>query len=259
MTAIANIVLARTYPHPHTRSSPVEEVAQTLAEEQRVIDSISLYISATSVQNNAIEIEYPATIFVGIKTTHTNTGAKYGETQYIWTSNTDFEFTKECEFHAIELPKISHLLQNPDVLKDDGFSICVHIASPVATRPSFTMPNEVTIPRRIIDSLASLVDSTTGDVKFLCLEHVLMPISPNPFGEDSGVLGEKILGETHHLVSRKRVLYAHSEILKASGDYFRGLLTGGFAESSDARRLDSNHVSIIVDDASFETVYWMLK
>ena len=59
-------------------------------------------------------------------------------------------------------------------------------------------------------------------------------------------------------LSRKRVLYAHSDILKTRGEYFNDLLMGGFSESEAARRNEARHTTILVDDAGFETVYWML-
>jgi hypothetical protein len=36
-------------------------------------------------------------------------------------------------------------------------------------------------------------------------------------------------------------------------------LTGEFEEAEKARRGDSRHVTVLIDDAEFETVYWLLK
>lgn len=52
--------------------------------------------------------------------------------------------------------------------------------------------------------------------------------------------------------SRKRILYAHSEILEEKSEYFKDLLASGFSETQ-------RYNTIIVDDASFSTLYWILQ
>jgi hypothetical protein len=142
------------------------------------------------------------------------------------------------------------LLAIPELAAQDAFCICVQISTPQASRPSFTLPKQVIIPKSLINGLKSLVDSTTGDVKLLCLQHTVR--SP-----DLVVRGE--VDQSTQPLSRKRVLYAHSDILKEACGYFHDLLTGEFEEAEKARRGDSRHVTVLIDDAEFETVYWLLK
>jgi len=136
-------------------------------------------------------------------------------------------------------------LEKKEVEMADEFSLCIQIGSPARNGPGFGLPDQLILPQSVIEGLKGLVDSPTGDVRFVCLEHV--PVSSE--GEDGKA----------QTMSRKRVLYAHSDVLKARGDYFKDLLTGGFAESEVARRAETRYTTILVDDAGFDTVYWMLR
>ena len=235
----------------------MEEIAQTLADESKVIDTLSLYIAAQSLDSQSIDCIYPATIFVGIKALHTNIGARYAETRWFWHTSSDWDFSADNEYWETQLPKLSELLEYPDIKEHDGLVLCVHIASPASTRPFFTLPDQIIVPKRVINSLNGLVDSQTGDVKFVCLEHVTQPDEVRD--ADDKDKGNGKISTSTHIVSRKRVLYAHSEVLTATGDYFHDLVTGGFSEAEGARRSDSRYTTILVDDAGFKTVYSMLR
>lgn len=145
----------------------------------------------------------------------------------------------------MELPKLSGLLEKKEVDLADEFMICIQIGSPARNGPGFGLPDQLVLPQSVIEGLRGLVDSPTGDVRFVCLEHVPVPSE-----------GEEGKAQT---MSRRRVLYAHSDVLKARGDYFKDLLTGGFAESEVARRGETRYTTILVHDAGFDTVYWMLR
>lgn len=108
----------------------------------------------------------------------------------------------------------------------------------------WAQPGEVTVPRDVMAGLEQLLDSPSGDVQFVCLEHARAPTSGSDYG------GEGV----EKLVSRKRVIYAHSEILKARSTYFKMLLDGGFKETEGQTRR-----TITVDDAGYDTVYWLLR
>jgi hypothetical protein len=117
----------------------------------------------------------------------------------------------------------------------------------------------VYVPPSMISGLANLIDSKSGDMHFVCLEHSSFPVDAH--AADVGL--EEALGKSERspnpMLSRKRALYAHSEILRARSEYFKTLLGGEFAEMEHARSSESKHITIVVDDASFNTVYWMLK
>lgn len=107
------------------------------------------------------------------------------------------------------------------------------------------------------DGLASLLDSsTTADVRFLCFEHEAPPTPsslPSPPSRTSSSSTVSSLCRNSTL-SRPRILYAHSAILSHRSDYFLNLLLAGFQETSQA----NSTATIVIDDADFSTVYWML-
>jgi hypothetical protein len=243
---------ARTIPLPHSPKSLIGDIATTFDNEGAQIDTLSLYIAALSLDAAAFDVNYPARIFVGIKALHTPTGSRYAETKYVWQTTAEWEFTPTSEFWEAKLPKLSELLEHPELEADDGFCLCVDISSPLDEKPRFSLPDEIKVPRTIVDGLKGLVDSATGDVKFVCLEHTIVPV------EEEEDASEEDKGKKR-LLSRKRMLYAHSEILKAACDYFNDLLTGDFSEADRVRRGDSRCLTVLVDDAGFETVYWMLR
>lgn len=158
----------------------------------------------------------------------------------MWHTSLDHEFSKDSEFAAVALPPLEELSQMSPISGDDGFTLCVQLSSPAHQKPDFTPPNQVVAPISLIQSLAGLLDSTSGDVQFVCLEHCRRS------GDGEG---------TEETVSRKRIIYAHSEILKIRSDYFKSLLAGGFKEVEGR----GGKVTVLVDDADFDTVYWLLQ
>jgi len=245
-------ISARTIPHPHSPKSTILEIAETTGTASPEQQTLSLYIAALSLENQILEYSYTASIFVGIKPVDTAAGSRFAETKWVWTTSAEWDFSKETEFWEVQLPLLSTFLERADIAEADSFSLCVQIGSPVSCKPSFSLPDQLVVPRSIIDGIAGLVDSTTGDVRFVCLEHTQVHQTPLD-NADGGSKGKM------QTVSRKRVLNAHSDVLKARGEYFGDLLNGGFSESEIARRGDGRHTTILVDDAGFETVYWMLK
>ena len=172
----------------------------------------------------------------------------------MWQGAVEYDFSPDAEYCEVELPKLSELLDMPDLRADDGFALCVNIASPQLEQPTFHLPSHINVPRSTIEGLTSLIDSTSGDVKFVCLEHSV-PDSNETDGEDS----DDGSSSRPRALSRKRVLYAHSEIVKAACDFFHDLLTGDFQEAERVRRGDSRRTTIVIDDAGFQTVYWLLR
>lgn len=225
----------------------------TLATENKCIDTLSLYIAALSLDSGPTEIRYPASLFVGIRPIYNHADWPAGSSYY-WTTSTEWEFTPHNEFWEVQLPKMSHLLSDPRLRDQDGFTLCIEIATPEAIGPAFSRPDKIEVDSALINGLRSLVDSTTGDVAFMCLEHDC-PCTPTSEGD------EEVAEETARplTVSRKRVIYAHSEILKSASDFFHALLTGEFEEAGRARRGEARHTPIMVDDADFKAVYWVLR
>jgi hypothetical protein len=152
----------------------------------------------------------------------------------MWQTSLEHDFTGESDFAAVPIPPLEDLLEMAPIAVDNGFTLCVQIGSPADFQPGFTRPEKVVAPISISSSLADLLDSASGDVHFVCLEH---------FERDEEFL------------SRKRVIHAHSEILKARSDYFKSLLAAGFKEVEGR----GGKVTIVVEDADFVTMYWLLQ
>lgn len=196
-------------------------IGRTISPDPVDLDpTLSLYITSPTLESAPPEYTFSSAIFVGLRPSHPNIGQRHSHTRWIWHTSAEHEFTKEAEYAAIALPPI-------DVEKQDGLTLCVQIGSP-SQKPTFTTPGEVVTPISLLEGLGALLDSATGDVQFVCLQHV--------DGE-----------------ARKRTIYAHSEILRARSEYFKSLLSGGFKET------ESKRVTIVVDDADFDTVYWLLQ
>lgn len=150
---------------------------------------------------------------------------------------------------------MSELCNNAGLREEDGFTLCIEIATPDTLGPSFSRPDKIEVDTNLINGLRSLIDSATGDVAFVCLEHLTPSVSTEADNPEEGA--DK---QAQRLpLSRKRILYAHSDILKSASEFFFALLTGDFEEAGRARRGESRHTPIIVDDADFEAVYWVLR
>jgi hypothetical protein len=148
-------------------------------------------------------------------------------------------------------------MSNPSLEKSNSFSICVMINTGDDTRPGILPPYRISVSGDLISSLGDLLDAKSGDVRFVCLEHEM---EEPTLDDDLSPLEARLPGARSkmHTRSRKRILHAHSQILKGRSEYFRSMLDGEFAESETARRSDGV-TTIMVDDASFQTVYWMLR
>ena len=62
-----------------------------------------------------------------------------------------------------------------------------------------------------------------------------------------------------YTTARKRIIYAHSDILIRRSDYFATMLASSFAENSAISTGERKLYTIVVEDADFETIYWLLK
>lgn len=108
--------------------------------------------------------------------------------------------------------------------------------------------------------------SDTGDVQFICLEKATreysqVPVSPTP-PNTANSESQHSSTSSHSLsapriTARKRVIYAHSDILRHRSDYFASMLSSAFAETvpSGERKIHT----VVVEEADFVTIYWLLK
>ncbi|EAU84666.2 hypothetical protein CC1G_00185 [Coprinopsis cinerea okayama7 len=166
------------------------------------------------------------------------------------------------------LPSLSDLLRNERIRETDSFVICLQIHSP--SGPSIPQqPATCYVPRDLLDGLEASLDNPitdTGDVKFICLERLVEGDEP-PLSASTSSMSRQTsssLGSPRHPFSsqataRKRVIYAHSDILVRRSEYFATMLSSSFSETSSTVPGERKIHTIVVEEADFETIYWLLK
>lgn len=177
-------------------------------------------------------------------------------------------------------------MENPLILAQDAFTLLIQIQMPHAPPSQPLPPGLQLIPTDILDGLLSSLDNKhTGDVKFVCLEYGgeedPRPLLAERAGQVDNMTGSGTLRRTRSRstsgstiqdisVYRKRILYAHSDILRARSEYFRDLLD--FQESTSVpsrlgQRLGSGSGgvgnerkvhTIHCHETDFQTIYWTL-
>ncbi|KIM29080.1 hypothetical protein M408DRAFT_329095 [Serendipita vermifera MAFF 305830] len=226
--------------------------------------STTLSLCLTSLQLDYDQTcEIATTIMVGIKANTDFVGQRGARAEWVWEFWDDFVFRKGSEFWECNLPALPTLLDNPRISASDSFTLSIQLHTPVG--PHFPQqPAAYYVPKDLLDGLeASLDNSNTGDVQFVCLERfsppsqmgmesATTPISPSTPTSSSGLPPP---------MARKRVIYAHSDILTRRSEYFSTLISSSFRESSSALDRERGRMmhTIVVEDADFVTVYWLLK
>lgn len=125
-----------------------------------------------------------------------------------------------------------------------------------------SLPTVVRLPygvdNRVVD---------TGDVQFVCLERrdeqdpqlEQEPPTPSTAGPSSHA------SSTSHApgqqtVARKRIIWAHADILTRRSEYFATMFGSSFLENTAPLHPGERKVySVIVEEADFITIYWLLK
>lgn len=209
------------------------------------------------------DYEHSASVMVAIKCPDDRSGERGSRSEWVWELWAhDFLFRRESEFWHCELPSVSTLLQNPRVSSNDSFVVCIQIHTP--NGPIFPLqPSAYYVPRELLEGLeASLDNPNTGDVMFVCLERVSpLPGSPSPSiasQYSTSFSSQSIYRSSREYSARKRVIWAHADILIQRSEYFATMLSSSFAESAtgpSGRKI----YTITVEEADFITVYWLLK
>lgn len=228
---------------PSASSSPANEKAK---------QDLYLQIWRRDELENLVDLTTPVHIFLGVTHCTPNAGHRYAQTRYVWSKTLEHNFHNESIMHFV-LPLLSILLEDAEIRRDDALKLCVYMEVAAPEKPRFSLPND--IARNTTKGLARLLDKKSGDVRFLCLEHVYDQSQPSAAHDRAMEVGseEDVSSIVKRLrQSRKRILYAHSEILEEKSEYFKDLLTSGFSETQ-------RYNTIIVDDASFSTLYWILQ
>ncbi|KAF8332673.1 uncharacterized protein EI90DRAFT_3053969, partial [Cantharellus anzutake] len=137
------------------------------------------------------------------------------------------------------------------------FVLCIQIYTPVG--PQFPQhPSAFYVPRDLLQGIEdSLDNSHTGDVRFVCIERL-----PNerPSNSDTRSSDTATSFAYRPQQVRKRVIFAHSDLLKRRTEYFNTMLSSRFAEGYHPSAPSERRVhDVVLEEADFVTIYWLLK
>ncbi|KAJ7752762.1 hypothetical protein DFH07DRAFT_1031354 [Mycena maculata] len=240
------------------RASPNEGAINSDSKPQ----TLSLYITSL-ILDFAHNYEMNASIMAAIKCQDDRVGARPDWVWEFWQN--DWVFRRESEVWDCALPSLSALLENPRIRETDSFTICIQLHCPIG--PFFPQqPTASYVPRDLLDGLeASLDNPNTGDVRFVCLERMppdaespATPETTPPSIRRPSSSSSSQSPFSAQTTARKRVIYAHSDILIRRSDYFATMLSSSFAETKLIPG-DRKLYTIVVEEADFETIYWLLK
>ncbi|KXN89519.1 hypothetical protein AN958_05681 [Leucoagaricus sp. SymC.cos] len=232
--------------------------------------TLSLYVTSLMMDFAQGDYEMPASMMAAIRYQDTRVGERGVRADWVWQFwQHDWVFRQESEVWECPLPSLTDLLQNPRIQETDSFIICIQIHSPAG--PSIPeQPSVAYVPSDLLDGLeASLDNPNTGDVRFVCLEKLNPEIHPNMPGEspdlDTDPQRRPSSSTSSHstfsptTTARKRVIYAHSDILTRRSEYFATMLSSAFAEGVELTTGERKVFTVVVEEADFETMYWLLK
>ncbi|KAI0346826.1 hypothetical protein BDW22DRAFT_1351109 [Trametopsis cervina] len=233
--------------------------------------SLSLYITSVMLEYAHSDYEISSSMFTGIKCQDDRVGERGARPDWAWEFwQNDWVFREDSEVWECPLPTLSSLLENPRIKATDSFVICVQIHCPIG--PFFPhQPSASYVPRNLLDGLEAMLDNAnTGDVQFICLERREDASTPesapsSPATEipsnrrpPSSASDSSTSTQTY---ARKRIIYAHSDILIRRSEYFATMFNSSFSEnaagpiSSGERKV----YTVVVEEADFVTIFWLLK
>lgn len=90
----------------------------------------------------------------------------------------------------------------------------------------------------------------------------MSPVSPppaTPKSRASSASSQSAIGP--RAVARKRIIYAHSDILTRRSEYFATMLNSSFSENAAEHAMPGERkvYTIVVEEVDFVTIYWLLK
>ncbi|KAJ1311189.1 hypothetical protein OPQ81_009690 [Rhizoctonia solani] len=213
------------------------------------------------------DTELCTTMMAAIKVRGDFAGERGARADWVWEFwDQEWTFRKESEFWECSLPPLSTLLEHPRIAATNSFILCIQIHTPVGPQIP-QQPSIYYVPKDLLEGIeASLDNANTGDVQFVCLERLdpsnSPPGSSTPNSRrSSSDSSTHLLQSSPKLVARKRVIYAHSDILRSrgGGEYFSTMFSSGFSENAAPAPGERKIHTVIVEEADFNTIYWMLK
>ncbi|KAF5393022.1 hypothetical protein D9757_001331 [Collybiopsis confluens] len=257
------------------------EVARTTSSKSSApsVPHLSLYVTPLNLEFAHPQYEMNATMMAGIKCEDDKAGERGSRADWSFEIWHDWVFRVDNEVWECALPSLSTLLEHPRIAATDSFIICIQIHSPVG--PSLpAQPSVYYVPKNLLDGLENSLDNpNTGDVQFICLERFSpeVPASPTPPTHTPEILSPvTVTGRGHNrpssstsssalssspfapeMTARKRIIYAHSDILTSRSEYFATMLSSAFSENQTD--VNGRKIFTIIVEEAYETVYWLLK
>ncbi|KAI0053648.1 hypothetical protein FA95DRAFT_1552153 [Auriscalpium vulgare] len=208
------------------------------------------------------EYEISASMMAAIKCQDDRVGERGARSDWAWDFwQTEWTFRQDNEVWQCPLPSLSTLLENPRIRQTDSFVICIQIHNPIG--PFYPQhPTAYYVPRDLLEGLeASLDNPNTGDVQFICLERAQSDNVTPPHTATSESRRSSSSSSHEHtgasITARKRIIYAHSDLLTRRSEYFSTMLSSTFAEAAPSG--ERKVYTVVVEEADFVTIYWLLK
>ncbi|KAF9268194.1 hypothetical protein L218DRAFT_853507 [Marasmius fiardii PR-910] len=230
-------------------------------------DTLSLYITCLTLDSSYADYEMSASMMTAVKCQDDRVGQRGARPEWVWENwQSDWVFREGNEVWACSLPPLSALIENNPRIRDtDSLVICVQIHCPIG--PFFpSHPSAYYVPKDLLDGLeASLDNPNTGDVRFICLERYTpdeVPPTPTDAASPGSHRPASSMSSYSHssqMTARKRIIYAHLDILTRRSDYFATMLSSSFSENQAQVSGERKIYNIVVEEADFETIYWLLK
>ncbi|KAK7060417.1 hypothetical protein VNI00_001182 [Paramarasmius palmivorus] len=265
--------------------TPLNETNSSVPNDTGKPATLSLYITCLMLDSGYADYEMSASMMAAVKCQHDRAGERGARPDWLWeTWQSDWVFREGNEVWYCSLPPLSALMEsNPRIRDTDSFVICVQIHCPLG--PFFpSHPNAYYVPKDLLDGLEASLDNPskkwplskgidltkllldTGDVRFVCLERFnsdVMPPTPtevaSPITHRPASPTSTVHSHSAQMTARKRIIYAHSDILIRRSEYFATMLSSSFSENQAHLSGERKLYTIVVDEADFETIYWLLK
>ncbi|KAF7798358.1 hypothetical protein EIP86_009579 [Pleurotus ostreatoroseus] len=232
--------------------------------------TLSLYVTSVMLEYAHTDYEIYTSMFAGIKCQDDRAGERGARPEWVWEFwQNEWTFREDSEVWECTLPSLSALLDNRRIAETDSFVVCMQIHSPIG--PFFPQqPSAAYVPKELLDGLEALLDNAnTGDVQFVCLERGEDTLSldsvPNTPDTETphrrrSSSSSSVSTSASPKVARKRIIYAHSDILTRRSEYFATMLNSAFSENAPANAPGDRKIyTIMVEEADFVTIYWLLK
>ncbi|KAG6903428.1 hypothetical protein C0995_005451 [Termitomyces sp. Mi166 len=223
---------------------------------------LSLYITSLMDDFTHANYELSVSMMTAIKCQADRFGERGAPPEWVWDFwQSNWVFRHEHEVWECPLPSLSVLLEHARIRETDSFVICVQIHCP--SGPYYPQQPAVhSVPKDLLDGLeASLDNPNTGDVRFICLERQPPPPPPGATltGRQSSSSADSYSSFSSRIKARKRVIYAHSDILVRRSEYFATMFASSFSENPTLIDGERKIYTVVVEEADFETIYWLLK